>query len=124
KDIRQYVAELAKLSPELVTCYPNAGLPNALGEFDETPDVTAAQLREFAEAGLVNMVGGCCGTTPDHVRAIAAAVKTIRPRKPTPPPRPRLSRFSGLETLTIRPESNFLMIGERTNVTGSAKFAD
>ncbi len=124
REIRPYVAELADLAPELVTCYPNAGLPNALGEFDETPEVTANLLREFAEAGLVNMVGGCCGTTPDHVRAIARAVEGLRPRARAVPSKPRLSRYSGLETLTIRPDSNFLMIGERTNVTGSARFAD
>ncbi|MBX3188709.1 MAG: methionine synthase [Labilithrix sp.] len=123
-EIRPYVSELASISSSYVSCYPNAGLPNALGEFDETPPITAGLLREFAEAGLVNFVGGCCGTTPDHIRAIAKAVEGIRPRTRPPPPRPRLSTFSGLEKLTIRPDANFMMIGERTNVTGSARFAD
>ncbi len=123
-EMRPYVAELAKRATEYITCYPNAGLPNALGEFDETPEITAKLLRELADANLVNLVGGCCGTTPDHIRAIASAVKGLRPRKPAPPEKPKLSRFAGLEVLTIRPDSNFLMIGERTNVTGSARFAD
>jgi 5-methyltetrahydrofolate--homocysteine methyltransferase len=123
-EMRPYVAELAKLHPGYVSCYPNAGLPNPLSEtgFDETPDITSRLLRDMAEAGLVNFVGGCCGTTPDHIRAIAKAIEKLPPRRP---PRPeRMSRFSGLETLTIRPDSNFIMIGERTNVTGSARFAE
>jgi 5-methyltetrahydrofolate--homocysteine methyltransferase len=123
-EMRPYVAELAKIAPEYVTCYPNAGLPNTLGDFDETPDVTARYLREFAEANLVNLVGGCCGTTPDHVRAIVHAMEGLRPRRPSAPSLPKLSRFAGLEVLTVRPDANFQMIGERTNVTGSAKFAD
>ncbi|MGH7271795.1 MAG: dihydropteroate synthase, partial [Polyangiaceae bacterium] len=105
-----------------VSCYPNAGLPNAFGEYDETAETTSALVREFATEGMVNIVGGCCGTTPDHVRAIAAAVEGVRPR--TPPKLPRLTRLSGLEPLVIRPESNFIMIGERTNITGSKKFAE
>jgi 5-methyltetrahydrofolate--homocysteine methyltransferase len=124
REMRPYVAELAARASELISCYPNAGLPNALGEFDETPEITSGLLAELADAGLVNLVGGCCGTTPDHIRAIAAAMKGKRPRRPNAPEKPRLSRFSGLEVLTIRPDSNFLMIGERTNVTGSARFAD
>ena len=123
-EMRPYVEELAKLAPEYITCYPNAGLPNALGDFDETPEITARLLRELADANLVNLVGGCCGTTPDHIRAIAAAVKGLRPRKPPVAETPKLTRFAGLEVLTIRPDSNFIMIGERTNVTGSARFAD
>ena len=122
REMRPYLAELAALSPFFVTCYPNAGLPNAFGAYDETPEQTAALLREFAEAGLLNVVGGCCGTTPDHIRAIAAAVRGLPPRRPPAPD--GLARFSGLETLTIRPETTFLLIGERTNVTGSAKFAN
>jgi len=118
--IRPYVAELGEISPAFVTAYPNAGLPNAFGGFDEKPATTAALLREFAESGLVNIVGGCCGTTPDHIRAIAEAVAETAPR-PLPQPDP-LTRFSGLETLTLREDSNFLMVGERTNVTGSARF--
>jgi 5-methyltetrahydrofolate--homocysteine methyltransferase len=124
KDIRPYVVELAGMAPEYVSCYPNAGLPNALGGFDETPEITSSLLREMAEAGLVNFVGGCCGTTPDHVRAIVAATKGLRPRKRPAPPKPKLTRYSGLETLTLRPDSNFTMIGERTNVTGSARFME
>jgi 5-methyltetrahydrofolate--homocysteine methyltransferase len=118
--IRPYVAELSEISPAFVSAYPNAGLPNAFGEFDEKPETTAALLREFADSGLVNLVGGCCGTTPEHIRAIAAALAGIAPR-PLPRPEP-LTRFSGLETLAIRRDSNFQMIGERTNVTGSARF--
>ncbi len=123
-EIRQYVEEIGGLSPEYVSCYPNAGLPNALGEFDETPEITAALLRSMAEDGLLNFAGGCCGTTPDHIRAIARAMKGVRPRKPKAAPSPRITRFSGLEMLTIRPDANFQMIGERTNVTGSAKFME
>jgi len=118
--IRPYVAELAEISPAFVSAYPNAGLPNAFGGFDEKPATTAALLREFAESGLVNIVGGCCGTTPDHIRAIAEAVAGTAPR-PLRQLDP-LTRFSGLETLTLREDSNFLLIGERTNVTGSARF--
>ncbi|MBL8714593.1 MAG: methionine synthase [Myxococcales bacterium] len=122
-EMRPYVEELARRAPEtLVTCYPNAGLPNAMGEFDELPAMTASVLREFAEARLVNLVGGCCGTSPAHIQAIAEAVSGIPPRERSTPTS-RFSMYSGLETLEIRPESNFLMVGERTNVTGSARFA-
>jgi 5-methyltetrahydrofolate--homocysteine methyltransferase len=120
--MRPYLAELAALAECWVTCYPNAGLPNAFGGYDEAPDTTARLLREFAESGFVNVVGGCCGTTPDHVRAVAAAVADVPPR-PLPVPAERYTRLAGLETLTIRPDTNFVMIGERTNVTGSARFA-
>jgi 5-methyltetrahydrofolate--homocysteine methyltransferase len=119
-EMRPHVAELARLSPTFVTSYPNAGLPNAFGEYDEAPETTGRLLREFAESGLVNLVGGCCGTTPEHIRAIADAVEGVAPRVP-PKPEP-VTRFTGLETLAIRPDSNFIMIGERTNVTGSARF--
>ena len=126
KDMRPYVAELARLADCYVSCYPNAGLPNAFGEYDEQPADTAAELRDLASSGLVNIVGGCCGTTPDHISAIATTVSGVVPRRllraggggPA-----RLTQFSGLETLTIRSDSNFQMIGERTNVTGSRKFA-
>ena len=123
-EMRPYVAELAKIAPDYVSCYPNAGLPNPLGEFDETPPITARLLRELADAGLVNLVGGCCGTTPEHVKAIRAAVEGVIPRRPHVIEKPKLTRFSGLEVLTLRPDSNFSMIGERTNVTGSARFAE
>jgi 5-methyltetrahydrofolate--homocysteine methyltransferase len=123
QDMRPYIAELAETVPAYLSCYPNAGLPNAMGEYDETPDVTSSYLREYAESGLVNLVGGCCGTGPDHVRAIANAVQGLRPRVvPTEPK--TFATFAGMDTLTIRPDSNFIMIGERTNVTGSRRFAN
>jgi 5-methyltetrahydrofolate--homocysteine methyltransferase len=121
-EMRPYLAELAKIATTYVSCYPNAGLPNAFGEYDEQAEATASLLREFAASGLVNILGGCCGTTPDHVRAIAQAVEGMMPRVVPQPPE-RFTQFSGLETLTIRPDSNFIMIGERTNVTGSRRFA-
>jgi len=120
-DMRPYVAALAGLAPTYLSCYPNAGLPNAFGGYDETPEQMARTLREFAESGFLNLVGGCCGTDPDHIRAIAAAVADCPPRVPPPPS--EHAHWSGLESLVVRPESNFLMIGERTNVTGSARFA-
>jgi 5-methyltetrahydrofolate--homocysteine methyltransferase len=121
-EMRPYLAELAKIATTYVSCYPNAGLPNAFGEYDEQPEATAGLLREFAASGLVNILGGCCGTTPDHIRAIAQAVEGMAPRVVPQPPE-RYTQFSGLETLTVRPDSNFIMIGERTNVTGSRRFA-
>ncbi len=121
KQMRPYLEELSGIAPVLVSCYPNAGLPNAFGGFDETPEIMAADLGEFARAGFVNLVGGCCGTTPDHIRAIARAVKGTTPRRIARPE--PYSRLSGYEALTIRPDSNFVNVGERTNVTGSPKFA-
>ena len=123
REMRPFLSDLADVADTFVTCYPNAGLPNAFGGYDEEPPTTAALLREFVESGLTNLVGGCCGTTPDHIRAIAQAVLGLRPR-PLRPRADHFSRYSGLETLTIRPDSNFIMIGERTNVTGSKRFAD
>ncbi len=120
--MRPYVAELAQLADTYVSCYPNAGLPNAFGEYDEAPEATAAQLKSFAEDGLVNIVGGCCGTTVDHIRAIHTALRGLPPRTRTPRASMH-SRFAGLEVLDIPPSTNFIMIGERTNVTGSRKFA-
>jgi 5-methyltetrahydrofolate--homocysteine methyltransferase len=122
-EMRPYLAELAALANCYVSCYPNAGLPNAFGEYDEMPETTAGLLAEFASSGLVNFVGGCCGTTPAHIAAVARAMELVKPREFSSEPSP-FSQFSGLEVLTIRPETNFVMIGERTNVTGSAKFAD
>ena len=119
--LRTHVADLARITPRLVSCYPNAGLPNALGGFDETPEMMATVLREFAAAGWLNIVGGCCGTTPAHIAAIADVMRNSPPRQPAPPP--RRSRYSGLEMLEIRPESSFTIVGERTNVTGSRAFA-
>jgi 5-methyltetrahydrofolate--homocysteine methyltransferase len=121
REIRPYLADLARLADTFVSCYPNAGLPNAFGEYDELPAETAALIGDFAADGLVNLVGGCCGTTPDHIRAIAQAVDGVAPRA-VPDGGEAYTRYAGLETLTIRPDSNFQMIGERTNVTGSARF--
>ncbi len=170
RDMRPYLAELAAIAECRVSCYPNAGLPNAFGEYDETPDETARLLGEFAESGFVNLLGGCCGTTPEHIAAIARAVDGTPPRavraaladnrvdgtasaadgtppravradltgnrvddtasavdgtppRAVPAARNGASRFSGLETLTVRDDGTFLMVGERTNVTGSARFA-
>ncbi len=120
-EMRPFLADLAEIAPTRLTCYPNAGLPNAFGGYDQTPETTAALLREFAEAGLVNAVGGCCGTTDAHIRAVAQAVSGLPPR-PLPETEHGISRFSGLETFSIRPDSNFTTIGERTNVTGSRRF--
>jgi 5-methyltetrahydrofolate--homocysteine methyltransferase len=157
--MRPFLADLARIAECYVTSYPNAGLPNAFGEYDELPSDTARLLRDFAESGFVNILGGCCGTTPDHIRAIGSAIAEVPPR-PRPGrqgvrkpegfrlPKPeadapecdtvaqvtgglqasgeelgRFTQFAGLETLTIRPDSNFIMIGERTNVTGSKRFA-
>jgi 5-methyltetrahydrofolate--homocysteine methyltransferase len=152
RDMRPYLAELARIAECYVSCYPNAGLPNAFGQYDELPDETASLIRDFAESGFVNIIGGCCGTTPDHIRAIAGAVDGLTPRpghmvvtgtspdapeespaapdraparvpeQSSTPPGTRFTQFSGLETLTIRPDANFQMIGERTNVTGSKRF--
>ncbi|HLK38351.1 MAG TPA: methionine synthase [Polyangiaceae bacterium] len=122
RQMRPYVEELSSIADVFVSCYPNAGLPNGFGEFEEDAETTSTLVGAFASEGLVNVVGGCCGTTPDHVRAIGARVERLRPR--TPPRVDRLTRLSGLEPLVIRPDSNFMMIGERTNVTGSKRFAD
>jgi len=121
KQMRPFVEELAGLAPVYVSCYPNAGLPNAFGGFDETPAIMAADLRDFAANGWLNFVGGCCGSTPAHIRAIVEAVRGLAPRVP-PEVAPYL-RLSGLEALNVRPDTNFVNIGERTNVTGSPKFA-
>jgi 5-methyltetrahydrofolate--homocysteine methyltransferase len=120
REMRPYVAELSRLADSFVSVYPNAGLPNAFGEYDETPDQTAAVLAEFADAGFLNLVGGCCGTTPEHIAAIAAAVDG-KPRR-TPVENEPVMRLSGLEPLTITEDSLFVNVGERTNITGSARF--
>jgi 5-methyltetrahydrofolate--homocysteine methyltransferase len=139
REMRPFLAELARMADSWVSCYPNAGLPNAFGEYDEHPDETSALLREFADSGFVNILGGCCGTTPDHIAALVKAVDLAvpRPRRHAPAPSHRapshaapphvapadVTRLSGLEPLFIREDSNFQMIGERTNVTGSKRFA-
>ena len=120
EEMRPHVAELARFADTYTASHPNAGLPNAFGGYDQTPEETAGLLREFAEAGMVNIVGGCCGTTPAHIERISNAVSGLAPRVvPVPPER---TRFSGLEPFAIGPDTGFVMIGERTNVTGSAKF--
>ena len=121
RQLRQYIQDLSRVAPVYVSAYPNAGLPNEFGEYDESAELMSGVLRDFAEQGLVNLVGGCCGTTPTHIRAIAEAVRDLPPRQP--PTVPARSRLSGLEPLTIGPESLFVNVGERTNVTGSRQFA-
>jgi 5-methyltetrahydrofolate--homocysteine methyltransferase len=120
EEMRPYVAELSELAGTYTACHPNAGLPNAFGEYDQTPEETARLVGEFAASGQVNIVGGCCGTSPDHIRLIAGAVNGVAPRE-VPAPAAR-TRFSGLEPFAIGPDTGFVMIGERTNVTGSARF--
>ena len=120
EQIRPWLSELSNASDINVFVYPNAGLPNEFGDYDQSPDEMANIVKEFADSGLVNLVGGCCGTTPDHIKALVEAVEGKKPRsisklKP-------LTKLSGLEPVIIRPESNFINVGERTNVTGSAKF--
>jgi 5-methyltetrahydrofolate--homocysteine methyltransferase len=120
KQMRPYIQELSKNATCFTSLYPNAGLPDEMGEYGESPEFMAAQFREYAKEKFVNIVGGCCGTTPDHIRAIAEEAQRHKPRlrasiKP-------YMRLSGLEPLVIRPETNFVNVGERTNVTGSAKF--
>jgi 5-methyltetrahydrofolate--homocysteine methyltransferase len=120
REMRAHIAELARVADTLVCAYPNAGLPNEFGLYDESPDFMAALLAEFADAGLVNIVGGCCGTTPAHIRAIAQAVRGKPPRRLPDPPREL--RLSGLEPFRLTPDIPFVNVGERTNVTGSARF--
>ncbi len=120
EQMRSFLADLARVVPTYVGCYPNAGLPNALGGYDEHAEKTSRLLRGFAEEGLVNLVGGCCGTTPEHTSAIAAAVAGLPPR--TVPERSRRPRFSGLEPFVVTEDTGFAIVGERTNVTGSSRF--
>ena len=119
-EMRPFLEDLARAASTYVSCHPNAGLPNALGLHDEQAGDTSRFLRAFAEDGLVNVVGGCCGTTPEHTHAIARAVEGLPPR--VVPERSRLPRFSGLEPFVVREDTGFVMVGERTNVTGSARF--
>ncbi|MFH1853093.1 MAG: methionine synthase [Candidatus Neomarinimicrobiota bacterium] len=120
-ELRPHLQELAEITGTLVSVHPNAGLPNELGEYDQSPENIARLVGEFAHSGLVNIVGGCCGTTPEHIRALVRAVEGCAPR--TIPVVPPFTRLSGLEALTIRPDSLFVNVGERTNVSGSARFA-
>ncbi len=120
-EMRPYLEELATKATCYISCHPNAGLPNELAEYDQTPDQMGELIADFAASGFLNMVGGCCGTTPDHVRRIAKVVAQEQPR--TIPEAAPYTILSGLEELVIRPEANFIMIGERTNVTGSLRFA-
>ena len=119
-EMRPYLAEMSRIADTFVSCYPNAGLPNAFGEYDESPDRQAGYIAEFADAGLVNLVGGCCGTAPPHIAAIAEVVEGKAPR--TVPRIDLATRLSGLEPLNITADSLFVNIGERTNITGSARF--
>jgi 5-methyltetrahydrofolate--homocysteine methyltransferase len=121
KQMRPFIEDLSNISDKFISVYPNAGLPNEMGGYDETPQTMAEVLGDFLKSGLVNVVGGCCGTTPDHIEAIAELVKHHKPRFPEKQD-PYL-RLSGLEPVILRPDSNFMNIGERTNVTGSKKFA-
>ena len=121
KQIRPFIEELSRIADCFVSVHPNAGLPNAFGEYEETPDVTSSLLEDFASSGFVNIVGGCCGTTDEHIKKIVEVVRELPPRK-IPQVKPYL-RLSGLEPLTFTPQTNFVNIGERTNVTGSSKFA-
>jgi len=120
REIRPWIQELSRVADCPISLYPNAGLPNELGEYDDTPENMASVISEFASAGFLNMVGGCCGTRPEHIAAIATSVKNQTPR--AIPELAPFCRLSGLEPLTITPELNFLNVGERTNVTGSARF--
>src|SRR3954468_13568084 len=120
REMRPYVAELSQIASCLTSAHPNAGLPNAFGGYDETPDVTSALLHEFSRDGLLNIVGSCCGSTPEHTHAISSAVHGLEPRA-VPEPRPA-ARFSGLEPFEIGDDTGFVLVGERTNVTGSARF--
>ncbi|MCW4151879.1 methionine synthase [Halomonas sp. 18H] len=119
-ELRPYVEELAQKADTFVTAHPNAGLPNEFGEYDQTPDEMAAIVAEFATSGLVNIIGGCCGSTPEHIAAIHRAIQGVEPRRI--PPRDRACRLSGLEPFNIQHDSLFVNVGERTNVTGSARF--
>jgi 5-methyltetrahydrofolate--homocysteine methyltransferase len=119
-EMRPYVAELSRVADTFVSCYPNAGLPNAFGEYEESPEAMSTVVGEFAASGLVNLIGGCCGTTPEHVAALVGAAAGMPPRQI--PALPRVTRLAGLEPLTIDEQSLFVNVGERTNITGSARF--
>ena len=119
--MRPYVESLSQLADCHISCYPNAGMPDGMGGFDSSPSEVAANIRDFAEQGWVSIVGGCCGTSPEYIHQIGEAVKGLKPRKI--PQTSGFSTYSGLNRLELRPETTFVMVGERTNVTGSRKFA-
>ena len=121
EEMRPHVESLSKIATCLVHAYPNAGLPNEFGEYDQSPEEMQKHIRDFAQSGFVNIIGGCCGTTPDHIRAMAEAVKGLKPRKPAKST--GYSMYAGLEPLIVRENTNFINVGERTNVTGSKAFA-
>jgi len=121
KEMRPYLEEMSQKAPYYVSCYPNAGLPNQFGEYDETPETMCVFVDDFLKNGFVNMIGGCCGTTPDHIRAIAKSAAKVKPRQK--PKADTLFHLSGLEAVTLFPGSNFMNVGERTNITGSKKFS-
>src|SRR4051812_44696278 len=121
KELRPYVEELSTIAETRVSCHPNAGLPNAFGEYDDTPEAMAGHMHEWAQGGWLNLCGGCCGTTPEHIRAMADAVRGLPPRQL--PDRPRALRLAGLEPFNVDEQSLFVNVGERTNVTGSKAFA-
>ena len=121
KQIRPYLETLSNMAPTHICCYPNAGMPDGMGGFDSSASEFATVLHSAAKSGLLNIVGGCCGTTPEYIRQVAAAVQGLPPRKL--PDRPALSTYSGFDYVALRPESRFMNVGERTNVTGSRKFA-
>ena len=121
KELRPHLEDLSNIANCFVSAYPNAGLPNELGAYDQSPEEMKEYIREFVSSGLVNIIGGCCGTTPDHIRAMSEAVQGMKPRPV--PTRQKLSAYAGLEPLIVREDLNFINIGERTNVTGSRKFA-
>ena len=119
--MRPYLEALSRIAPTYTACYPNAGLPNAFGLHDEDPEITSSYVGEFARAGLANILGGCCGTTPEHIRQIAEAISDLPPRE-VPDPDETFTSFSGLEPFVVRPDTGFVMVGERQNITGSKKF--
>jgi len=121
KELRPHLEDLSNIADCFISAYPNAGLPNELGGYDQSPDEMKKYIQEFVSSGLVNIIGGCCGTTPDHIRAMAEAVEGMPPRKL--PVKQQVTTYSGLEPLIVRENLNFINIGERTNVTGSRKFA-
>uniref|UniRef100_A0A5S6Q3Q8 Methionine synthase n=1 Tax=Trichuris muris TaxID=70415 RepID=A0A5S6Q3Q8_TRIMR len=124
REMRPFIENVSKNTSAFVICYPNAGLPNAFGSYDEQPDCTASLLKEFAESGLVNIVGGCCGTTPEHIAKILHAIENVKPRIPPKEVYQAYTLLSGLEPMRIGPMTNFVNIGERCNVAGSSKFAN